>query len=120
MLTRAWAIGLGVIMHLGGSLDAYALDGHRRITQHAQTHFGARDGLPQSYAIAIAQTSDGYLWSSSQEGLSRFDGSAFTIFNHRNTKGIPANTFTALAVDREGTLWAGTRNRGVIHVVGGE
>jgi hypothetical protein len=34
-LTRAWAIGLGVMMHLGGSLDAYALDGHRRITQHA-------------------------------------------------------------------------------------
>jgi ligand-binding sensor domain-containing protein len=108
------------MIHLGGSLDAYALDGHRRITQYAQTHFAAREGLPQSFVIAIAQTSDGYLWGSNQEGLSRFDGDAFTVFNHRNTKGILANTFTALAVDREGTLWAGTGNRGVIHVVGGE
>jgi hypothetical protein len=38
------------MMHLGGSLDAYALDGHRRITQYAQTHFGARDGLPHNDA----------------------------------------------------------------------
>jgi ligand-binding sensor domain-containing protein len=118
---RAWAIGLVVVMMVfGDSLNAYALDGHRRITQYAHAHFAARDGLPQSYVVAIAQTSDGYLWSSSQEGLSRFDGVGFKTFAHRTNKGIPSKAFTALAVDAAGSLWAGTRDRGVLHLVGGE
>src|SRR5262245_40951132 len=85
VVMRAWAVGLGLMIHLGGSLDAYALNGHRRITQYAQTHFASRDGMPHSFSQAIVQTSDGYLWSASQEGLARFDGSRFTIFDRRNT-----------------------------------
>lgn len=65
---RAWIIGLGVMMYLGGSLHAYALDGYRRITQYARTHFAARvaarDGMPHSMAAAITQTPNGYLWDS--------------------------------------------------------
>jgi ligand-binding sensor domain-containing protein len=76
--------------------------------------------MPHSLAKAIAQTADGYLWTTSQEGLSRFDGASFTTYDHRQTDGIPVNQFTGLAVDRDGTLWAGTVNHGVIHVVGGE
>ncbi|HEX3765835.1 MAG TPA: two-component regulator propeller domain-containing protein, partial [Kofleriaceae bacterium] len=108
------------MVQLGAALPAHALDGHRRVTQYAQTHFGARDGMPHSYADAIAQTSDGYLWTATQEGLSRFDGAAFTTYDHRKTEGIPANQFTALAVDAAGTLWIGTRDRGVLHLVDGQ
>ena len=117
---RAWAVSFGIAIQLGALGDAHALDGHRRITQYAQTHFAAHDGMPHSFASAIAQTSDGYLWTTSQEGLSRFDGASFTTYDHRTTEGIPINQFTALVVDREGTLWAGTRSHGVLHVVGGE
>src|SRR5215470_14691036 len=73
MRMRAWVVSLGLVVQLGAAPDAHALDGHRRVTQYAQTHFAARDGLPQGMAITIAQTSDGYLWVASQEGLSRFD-----------------------------------------------
>ena len=117
---RAWAVRLGVVIQLGAALPAHALDGHRRVTQYAQTHFGAHDGMPHGVANAMAQTPDGYLWIASQEGLSRFDGAAFTNFDHRKTEGVPANAFTALTVDADGTLWAGTRDRGVVHVVGDE
>ncbi len=116
---RAWVVRLGVVIQLGAALPAHALDGHRRVTQYAQTRFGARDGMPHGYSNAIAQTSDGYLWSASQEGLSRFDGAGFTTFDARNTEGIPVNRFTALAVDSAGTLWAGTYDHGVLHVVDG-
>jgi ligand-binding sensor domain-containing protein len=76
--------------------------------------------MPHSLANAIAQTSDGYLWTTSQEGLSRFDGASFTTYDHGTTEGIPINQFSALAVDRAGTLWAGTRSRGVLHLLNGE
>ncbi|MGH2901412.1 MAG: ligand-binding sensor domain-containing protein, partial [Solirubrobacteraceae bacterium] len=38
----------------------------------------------------------------------------------RKTDGIPANMFTALAVDPAGHLWAGTREHGVLQLVDGE
>jgi ligand-binding sensor domain-containing protein len=117
---RAWAVSLGVVIQLGAASGAHALDGHRRVTQYAQTHFAARDGMPHGLSWALAQTADGYLWSASQEGLSRFDGFGFTTFDHRKTEGVPSNTFTALTVDPSGTLWAGTFDRGVLHVVGSE
>src|SRR5262245_34452065 len=117
---RAWAVSFAIAIQLWTVGNALALDGHRRITQYAQTHFAAHDGMPHSLGNAIAQTGDGYLWTTSQEGLSRFDGASFTTYDHRTTQGIPIDQFTALAVDRHGTLWAGTRSRGVLHVVGGE
>src|ERR1044071_2395218 len=77
ILMRAWAVSLGIAIQLVAVRHASALDGHRRITQYAQTHFAAHDGMPHSFASAIAQTADGYLWTTSQEGLSRFDGASF-------------------------------------------
>jgi ligand-binding sensor domain-containing protein len=117
---RLWAVSFCIVIQLGAVGNALALDSHRRVTQYAHTHFAAHEGMPHSLASAIAQTADGYLWTSSQEGLSRFDGASFTTYDHRQTEGIPANQFVALTVDRDGTLWAGTANRGVIHVVAGE
>lgn len=117
---RAWAISLGIVIQLGAAQPAHALDGHRRVTQYAQTHYEKRDGLPHGLANSIAQTSDGYLWAGSEEGLSRFDGAAFTTFDHRNTDSLPTNIFTALAVDAAGTLWAGTREHGLLHRSDGE
>ena len=66
---RAWAVSFGIAIQLGAAGNALALDGHRRITQYAQTHFAAHDGMPHSLANAIGQTGDGYLWTTSQEGL---------------------------------------------------
>jgi ligand-binding sensor domain-containing protein len=117
---RAWAVSFAIVIQLGAVGDALALDPHRRITQYAHAHFAVHEGMPHSLATAVAQTADGYLWTSSQEGLSRFDGAAFTTYDHRQTEGIPVNQFMALAADHEGTLWAGTRNRGVLRLVDGE
>jgi ligand-binding sensor domain-containing protein len=111
---------LWLAVQLWAVQDAHALDSQRRATQYAQTHYESRDGMPHGLANSIAQTSDGYLWTGSEEGLARFDGASFTTFDHRKTDGIPANMFTALAVDPAGQLWAGTRERGVLQLVDGE
>ena len=119
MSPRAVCFAVAAAIEIAAAPNAHALDGHRRVTQYAQTHFAARDGMPQGMATAIAQTADGYLWVASQEGLSRFDGTVFTNFDHRETQGVPSNAFTALAVDAAGTLWAGTRDHGLLHLVDG-
>jgi diguanylate cyclase (GGDEF)-like protein len=76
--------------------------------------------LPQSTVDALARTRDGYLWVGTQDGLARFDGDRFKVFNPQNTDGLPQGHIRALAAARDGTLWIGTQSRGAVHVVNGK
>lgn len=40
-----------------------------------------RHGLPQNLVTDLVQTRDGYLWIGTGNGLARFDGVAFTVFD---------------------------------------
>jgi ligand-binding sensor domain-containing protein len=71
-------------------------------------HWTTDDGLPQNAVNAILQTRDGYLWLATFDGLVRFDGRQFTVFNKSNMKGIGDNRFDHLLEDRYGALWAVT------------
>lgn len=86
---------------------ALALDPSLRLTQYMHQSWTSNDGLPQDSVNDIAQTPDGYLWLATQEGIARFDGTRFTIFDSRTTRGTVTNFVYTLLVDRRGTLWAG-------------
>ncbi len=74
----------------------------------------ASDGLPNDWVNSICQTQDGYLWVGTQEGLARFDGLGFTIFDSSNTPALTTATITTLAAGKDNSLWIGTKN-GVVH-----
>jgi signal transduction histidine kinase/ligand-binding sensor domain-containing protein len=63
------------------------------------------DGLPQNSVNSIAQTPDGYLWLATFNGLTRFDGVEFKVFDPANTPELPSNRIVKLYVDRVGRLW---------------
>ena len=67
------------------------------------------NGLPQNSVYAITQTRDGYIWLTTSDGLVRFDGVRFTVFDQSNTRGITSNRLTDLYEDPEGTLWIGSQ-----------
>ena len=79
------------------------------------------NGLPQNSVQALLQTRDGYLWMSTLDGLVRFDGLRFRIFNRQNTPALTTNGFSffALLEDRQGCLWAGTLTGGAIRYCNG-
>jgi signal transduction histidine kinase/ligand-binding sensor domain-containing protein len=81
--------------------------------QYRFDHWTADTGLPQNIITAIHQTRDGYLWIATLDGLARFDGVRFTIFDKSNSPGISSNRFTSLYEDRQGDLWLGTESNGV-------
>lgn len=66
------------------------------------------DGLPSARINAVARTSDGYLWLATQNGLVRFDGIRFVIFDTSNTPGMKDDRASCLLLDKRGDLWAGT------------
>jgi signal transduction histidine kinase/ligand-binding sensor domain-containing protein len=76
---------------------------------HAQyrfDHWTTDNGLPQNSVRDILQTRDGYLWLTTFDGLVRFDGVRFTVFNKSNSPGIASNRFVSLFEDCQGDLWA--------------
>jgi ligand-binding sensor domain-containing protein/signal transduction histidine kinase len=76
-------------------------------------------GLPQSTVTSVVQTHDGYLWLGTQNGLVRFDGVNFKVFNEDNTPAIKNNRFVKLFVDREGTLWVSGEQGELLHLQNG-
>ncbi|MDQ3256733.1 MAG: histidine kinase [Acidobacteriota bacterium] len=68
------------------------------------------DGLPQNQIESVLQTRDGYLWLAGNEGLARFDGVRFVVFNRENTAALKNNVFVTLFEDRDGALWVGTED----------
>ncbi len=80
--------------------------------QYRFDHWTADDGLPQNSVYGIVQTGDGYLWLATVDGLARFDGVRFTVFNKSNSPGIVNNRFISLFETAGGDLWAGTEESG--------
>jgi signal transduction histidine kinase/ligand-binding sensor domain-containing protein len=96
-------------MLLATAQAALALDPHKALSQYSRTVWTQERGLPQDTIRAITQTKDGYLWLGTDEGLARFDGYEFVVYN--KTKGdLPDNSITSLAASTDGALWIGTQN----------
>jgi len=63
------------------------------------------NGLPQNSVYSILQTRDGYLWFTTLDGLVRYNGAQFTVFNHANTRELTSQRLKSLYEDRLGNLW---------------
>ena len=73
------------------------------------------DGLPSNKIECLKQTRDGYLWIGTPNGLVRFDGLRFRVFDSTNTEAFRlSDDCLSLAEDAEGILHVGTHEGLVI------
>jgi ligand-binding sensor domain-containing protein/two-component sensor histidine kinase len=73
--------------------------------------YTSADGLASDYTIGIYRDSRGFLWFSTRDGLSRFDGVRFTSYGIRD--GLPATTINDVLETRAGVYWIATNGGGV-------
>lgn len=66
-------------------------------------HYGTADGLPSSEVYQLLQDNNGYLWISTDNGLSRFDGYEFRNFGPKD--GLKDNLIFHLLLDTRGRVW---------------
>ena len=109
----------GVPDSFGQDVSGFFLDPGKAITQYQLNTWTSEDGLPQNSITAITQTRDGYLWLGTQEGLVRFDGLTFKVFDKGNTP-FTHNTISALFQDKNNNLWIGTRDGGLVRYQDGQ
>jgi signal transduction histidine kinase/ligand-binding sensor domain-containing protein/CheY-like chemotaxis protein/HPt (histidine-containing phosphotransfer) domain-containing protein len=110
VLNRLRIRGLLAVLLIAVCSHARALEPSLQLSQYVLDNWQIPEGLPQTSVQAIARTPDGYLWVGTQEGLARFDGVRFTVFDTSNEPAIPSKFITVLFVDRAGRLWIGTRS----------
>src|ERR1044071_333661 len=116
---RAHLLNLVFSLLLCSSAPTFALDPRRELSQFNHEVWLTENGLPQNTVHAIAQTKDGYIWIGTEEGLARFDGVKFTVFDKQNTPEIKSNYIRSLLADRQGALWIGTA-QGLVRMVNGK
>ncbi|MBI4473999.1 MAG: hypothetical protein HY646_15125, partial [Acidobacteria bacterium] len=78
------------------------------LTQYRIDAWSTDRGLPQVSVESLLQTYDGYVWLGTREGVVRFDGAGFDVYDTRNTPEIKSNLILTLLQDRQGSLWIGT------------
>lgn len=96
----------------------FSLDPTLSLNQYVLDEWSSRSGLPTNLITSILQTADGYIWFGTANGLLRFDGHQFTVFNNLNIPGLSDNKVNSLYVNREGVLWFST-NEGLFRYSNG-
>ena len=91
----------------------FALDSHKALGQYGHDVWG--EGSIQ----AIVQSRDGYIWLGTQQGLMRFDGLGFTVYDRQTVPLMRSNSVLALCEDREGGIWLGMESGGALRLKDG-
>ena len=115
-LARALGV-VAIVLVAAGSLVVPALDPGRPLSYFGRAVW--QDELPQSTVSAILQTRDGYLWMATYEGVVRFNGVGFTIFDSKSVPQLKSSSIRSLVEDRDGVLWIGTLSGGLTRYAGG-
>ena len=79
-----------------------------------------RDGLPVNSIKDIIQDRAGYIWAATFDGLVRFDGMRFTVYNSANSDELPSNRIVSLVEARDGALWLTTEQGHVVRFRDGQ
>ena len=75
-------------------------------------HITTDDGLSNSSVTCIIKDAKGFMWIGTFNGLNRFDGSEFTIYqyNQNDPHSISDNYISSIIEDHNGKLWIGTND----------
>ncbi|WP_139956906.1 two-component regulator propeller domain-containing protein [Flavicella sediminum] len=78
-------------------------------------HLSSEDGLSQNDVNCIYQDKQGFMWFGTHDGLNRYDGYAFRVYNldPSNPKSINSNLIMDVVGDKTGNLWIGTTGSGL-------
>ncbi|MCD6066634.1 MAG: hypothetical protein K0S33_1460 [Bacteroidetes bacterium] len=108
LVKKLFPIAICAISFLSDPL-VYAQDVHFN-------HYSAENGLPGTQVHDIIQDKYGYLWFSTDQGLSRYDGYQFK--NYTSADGLTDNTVFKFFPQANGDIWCTTLNKSLFCIRG--
>ena len=112
-----FVVGLLGVLVLNG-LPAQATPSPPRWSLLADTvfqHLSTEQGLPNAAVTALVEGADGFIWVGTQNGLARWDGYRFRVYqvDFNDPTSLPDNFILTLHKDLQGRLWIGTQGGGL-------
>ncbi|WP_165939978.1 sensor histidine kinase [Dyadobacter psychrotolerans] len=84
MLTKIFILAVLTFLFTKGKISAQDLHGNQEPEYHVK-QYTDENGLPQNSVRSLARDKNGFLWIATENGLVRFDGHNFYVFNKSNT-----------------------------------
>jgi ligand-binding sensor domain-containing protein len=93
-------------------LNLVLISGYSQSTDFLFDHLTTENGLSNSSVPTVFEDSKGFIWFGTRDGIDRYDGYEFKIFQHekKNIASLCHNWITTINEDTEGNLWVGTAN----------
>src|ERR1700744_3837092 len=78
-------------------------------------HIGVKEGLPEQQIQALKQDAQGYIWIGTQDGLVRYDGYNYKVYNLGTDKLNKFNTTDvgSIVEDKQKNLWVSSAGNGI-------
>ncbi len=107
-----WAVLGGLL----GSLPTHTLRA-QSFDLPAPQRLTEREGLPQAFISAIVQDRQGFIWAATRDGLCRYDGQQFKVFqpDPNGRASLSYAGISKLTLDHHGRIWI-TSERGDLDV----
>ena len=86
------------------------------LSEYVSRTWTAADGLPGNSITDIMQSSSGYIYLGTYDGLVRFDGVEFVTFNRSVDKKYSFVSARAVFEDSRGNIWNGSNDEGICMV----
>jgi ligand-binding sensor domain-containing protein len=90
------------------------LDPQKSLSQFGVDFWTADKGLPSVAVNKVLQSRNNYIWLGTYDGLLRFDGATFMLYNSGNVNSFTINDVITMHEDRKGSLWIGTNGGGLL------
>ncbi|AQG78361.1 hybrid sensor histidine kinase/response regulator [Spirosoma montaniterrae] len=103
-----WSVGLLVVGLLGWAVPVGA-------DVPNPEYLTVRNGLPQGFIKSLIQDRRGFVWLATRDGLCRYDGVRFRIYNYdaRQPRSLSFSSIYEIREDPKGRLWLRTENNNI-------
>lgn len=86
-------------------LLSWTVSSYAQQAEYLIRHYDTEDGLPVNTVNGMLQDAEGYLYTSTYDGLVRYDGYDFEVYNTGNTTGMLTNRLAGILEALDSTLW---------------
>ncbi len=94
--------------------EVRTIDPHEPIKNLVMDQWTGDDGLISNNLTSVCQNSDGFLWITSFNGMLRFDGNSFYLYDKGNVQLLQSNGVYRSFHDRNGNIWFATQGSGLL------
>src|SRR6056300_1592579 len=81
-----------------------------------QVDISQLEGFPESKIYVIDQDNQGFIWLCTDNGMVRFDGQIFTVFD--GSDGMPNSDVYAMTADDKGRIWCHSKSDRAFYIQG--